>query len=44
LCNLRCNQVKLLVIQIAWVTFGRVWCGSFGVAVADSSVIPSIEV
>src|SRR6266496_4237256 len=34
LCNLRCNQVKLPVIQIAWVTFGRVWCGSFGVVVA----------
>src|SRR5204863_8222501 len=33
LCNMRCNQVKLLVIQIAWVAFGRVWCGSLGVVV-----------
>src|SRR6266545_1694681 len=34
LCNMRCNQVKLPVIQITWVAFGRVWCGSLGVVVA----------
>src|SRR5262245_39039170 len=33
LCNMRCNQVKLPVIQIAWVAFGRVWCSSLGVVV-----------